>query len=388
MKNKWVVLFAGIIIQTVLGGIYAWSTFVPELVEKYALTKAQCGFIFGLKIGVFTLAMILAGWVFTKRGPRFTAIIGSLLYMSGFFLAFLSKGNYIYLLLSFGIVTGSGIGFGYVCPLATGMKWFPEKKGLITGISVAGFGGGAVLFSYFAQHFFSQGLDVLELFRYISLGFGTLILIASMFLSEPDFEQDKVGEPVSMSAVYTAPFIISFLCIFAGTFSGLLVIGNLVPMVVKAGLSAEHTAMAISVFALGNAIGRVFWGFAFDRLSFKSIPISLFCSALFLLIFIFPVPSWALLIGAGLLGFGFGSNFVIYAATISRFFGTNSFSRIYPLCFLGYGIAGLTGPGVGGAIFDKFSSYSYAIYLSIGITMIAFIISGLGLKVFKNKKKE
>jgi OFA family oxalate/formate antiporter-like MFS transporter len=386
MKNRWVVLSAGIVIQTILGGIYAWSTFVPALTSVYKFTKGQCGFIFGLTIAVFTLAMTLAGWVLNKKGPAFTAFTGSVLYMTGYFLASYGQGDYFYLLIGLGVLAGAGIGFGYVCPLSTGMKWFPEKKGFITGIAVAGFGFGAVLFSSLGEYLLLSGLDVLEIFRLIALVFGTLLMVSSLLLKNPDSKEQTLAQPVSMGLVFTLPFAVLFIGIFAGTFSGLLVIGNLTPIVVNAGLTEKTAALAVAIFAAGNALGRIFWGFAFDRISFKSIPASLAFSSVFLLIFIFPVPLWAVYAAAGLLGFGFGANFVIYAASCSKKFGIRAFSRLYPVCFLGYGIAGLTGPGTGGMIADVSGSYINAIYISTAITVTAFFISLLGLKYFDENK--
>ncbi|HMA62058.1 MAG TPA: MFS transporter, partial [bacterium] len=166
MKNKWVNLIAGIIIQTILGGIYAWSIFVPHLINNYGLSKGQCGTIFGVSIAVFTLAMTLAGRILSRRGPRFTASIGAVLFLVGYLIASFSGGSFIILLVGIGLFAGSGIGFGYVCPLSVGMQWFPKHKGFITGVAVAGFGGGAIILSSVASHFLNAGMNVLIFFRW------------------------------------------------------------------------------------------------------------------------------------------------------------------------------------------------------------------------------
>lgn len=150
--KKWLVLGAGVVLQAVLGGIYAWSAFVPPLYEQAGLSKGQCGSIFGLAIATFAIAMIPAGKFLQRFGPRLTAAIGSILFGVGYLLASYSNGSFVGLLLSYGLVVGVGIGFGYVCPLTTGMKWFPDNKGLVTGVAVAGFGGGAIILSSVAEH--------------------------------------------------------------------------------------------------------------------------------------------------------------------------------------------------------------------------------------------
>jgi len=388
MQNKWVNLFAGIIIQTILGGIYAWSIFVPHLTNNYGISKGQSGTIFGVCIAVFTLAMIWAGRIFDRKGPRFTASIGGVLFLLGYLIASFSGGSFLVIMIGIGVFSGAGIGFGYVCPLSVGMKWFPERKGLITGVAVAGFGGGAILLSTLGSHFMGSGMDVLIFFRWISIIAGALLLIASSVLAVPssvdEDDTEKIG--ADKSTLLSSPFLLNVLGIFVGTFAGLLVVGNLSPMTINVGFSEEMAAQAVSVFAIGNAIGRVSWGHFFDKIDFKTIPLSLGGFAIFLLLLhllsSFGIPY---LILTGFLGFSFGGNFVIYASSISRYFGTDSFPHLYPICFLGYGLAGIIGPGTGGFIADTTGSYTIALYISIIMLATAAVITGFGLKVFDEK---
>lgn len=116
MKNRWISLTAGVMIQIILGGIYAWSTLIVHLGETYGITKGQGGFIFGLCITTFTITMVFAGRFLVAHGPQLTAGIGSVLFSGGYLIASFSGGSYALLLLGLGVVTGAGIGFGYVCP--------------------------------------------------------------------------------------------------------------------------------------------------------------------------------------------------------------------------------------------------------------------------------
>jgi len=380
--NRWVILFAGIIIQTILGGIYAWSTFTPWLVDQYALSKGQSGLIFGLTIGFFTVAMILAGRILSRKGPRLTAGIGAVLFMSGYLLSSVSNGSFIIMLISLGLITGAGIGFGYVCPLSVGMKWFPNKKGLVTGIAVAGFGGGAVLLSSVAEYFLHNGIDVLFFFRFYGIIAGIILFIAAMFLDTPEKKAQAVRAN-SYSSILTAPFALIALGLFSGTFAGLLIIGNLSPLVLDAGFTEAIAVLSISIFAIGNALGRMTWGHTFDYLGYKSIPLSLASFAVFSIFLLLPLAHWLFLIIVGLLGFGFGSNFVVYASAVSDYFGVDSFPEIYPVSFLAYGIAGIIGPGIGGFLADTTGSYTVALYISIAIVLIAAALTAFNLKVFK-----
>ncbi|NCC53017.1 MAG: MFS transporter [Spartobacteria bacterium] len=383
MNNRWIVLATGCLIQTVLGGIYAWSTFVPYLVDDYGLGAGRCGFIFGLTILTFSSAMIVAGRVMIKKGPRFTALIAGGLFMCGYLLASMSSGSFIWLLASIGIITGGGIGFGYVCPLSVGMKWFPNRKGLVTGVAVAGFGAGAILLSSIAEYFLVHGMDVLVFFRWYGLGAGVILIVAALFLSEPPLVS-SVG--VAGHGLFTAfgwPFFICVVGLFAGTFAGLLIIGNLAPLVLRAGLTEGQAALSVSIFAIGNGLGRIIWGKLFDHWYYKCIPLSLGGLAVAAALLL-TSHHGLMMLTVSLIGFCFGANFVIYASTISRYFGTASFPRLYPVCFMAYGIAGVIGPGLGGYLADATGTYHTSIYICMALVIVVGILSAVKLKVFSH----
>lgn len=326
--------------------------------------------IFGLTFLTFTSAMILAGRVLSQKGPRYTAMIATILFAAGYLLASMSGGSFVILLLSLGCVAGCGIGFGYVCPLSAAMKWFPDNKGLVTGVAVAGFGAGAIVLSCIANFFLLRGMDILVFFRWFSACSGLLLFTAALQLCDPPGTRYVASEAVDRSVFLTWPFLLCAIGIFAGTFAGLLVVGNLAPIVLKTGLSQAQAAFAVSLFAIGNGAGRIIWGKLFDLLHYSCIPWSLASFVLPAALLLLPLPTWLLLLSVVLTGFSFGANFVIYAAAITRFFGTSLFPHLYPVCFMAYGFAGLLGPGIGGAIADKTGTYHSAIVICI--TLIVF----------------
>ncbi len=384
MKNRWVVLSAGTLIQSVLGGIYAWSTLASRLEADYALSKGQSGFIFGMMIAVFTLVMIAAGYVLTRKGPRFTAVIGALLFMAGYILASFSKGSFPLLVLSLGCIVGAGIGFSYVCPLSAGIKWFPQQKGLVTGITVAGFGGGAVLLSFVAGHFLNAGMDVLGFLRWFGVLSGITLLIGSCFLEDPVQTRER-SPGCGFAAIWTVPFCVIVLCMFSGTFAGLLIIGNLVPLLMRDGMLEMQAGLAVALFSVGNALGRIAWGHVFDHIGYRSILLSLVFLAFSCMLLLIPCPIWALYYIVALLGFGFGSNFVVYAAAVSELYGSNSFAKLYPLCFLAYGMAGILGPGFGGYLHGFTDSYQSGLYISIGLLCFSAFIAALHFRNFDRR---
>lgn len=398
--KRWIVLSAGILIQVILGGLYAWSLFSPQLLDKHQISPGQSGLIFGLIIGVFSLVTIPGGWMLKRYGARATATLGAVLYSLGYIIAHFSGGNFFLLLLGISIVGGAGTGLGYVCPLSVGMQWFPNHKGLITGVSVAGFGAGAILLSEIAGRFLASGTPVLDIFLGIAIIPGAFYFIAASVMSSPMSHTPAVtGYSVSfaqslkssLALIGNRVFLLHTLGIFAGTFSGLLVIGNLVPLALSSSFTMETATLGVSLFAVGNALGRIAWGYISDRYGYLSIPMSLIFFAL-LLLFLPQISHFILFYKTTfLLGFGFGANFVVYASSLSRHFGTEVFPQIYPLVFfLGNGIAGITGPFAGGMLADWSDSFHVPVYMSalMGISATVFLLPQLRKVASRERRLE
>jgi OFA family oxalate/formate antiporter-like MFS transporter len=378
--KKWLVLCAGIIFQTILGGIYAWSSFVPVLIKNHGFSSGQCGLVFGIMIAVFSVSTIPAGYFLNKFGPRLTALSGSILFSSGYILASFAGNSYSLLVTSLGFITGIGVGLGYVCPMSTGMKWFPQNRGLITGVAVAGFGGGAILLNYLVEHFvYTVNLDIEEVFRIIGIYLGLAAIISSLLLSEPYSIKENTKEKKKDSLkkhIFSKDFLILSSGMFAGTFSGLLLIGNLKPVMLDFGMSEFLATSSISIFALGNITGRILWGKLHDRFkSSKTIRLSLTSILLSFVLLSVKLPYLITLFIIFLAGAGFGGCFVVYASSVVERFGIKLFSRVYPICFMFYGLAALTGPSFAGYIRDITGSYQTGIYFSVIIILISLFIS-------------
>ncbi|MEW6236596.1 MAG: MFS transporter [Candidatus Omnitrophota bacterium] len=377
--RRYLVLIASIIIQAGLGGIYAWSAFAAPLHEHFGLSMARIQAVFGVCIAAFTLMMIFAGRLQDRFGPRWISALGGLLFGGGYFAASFSGGRFVPLFLGCGVIAGAGIGFAYVCPIASCIRWFPERKGMAAGFAVAGFGGGAIVLSYIADILFARGWEVLSIFRWIGIVDGALIVIASMLLSIPKKSSTIMQTDIPYYLLLRHPKIwMLSLGLFAGTFSGLMTVSNLKLIGLAGGVSQSLAALSISSFAIGNASGRIIWGLIADRIKEKSIPLLLGLLSIFMFSMI-PLShfGWPFVILASLIGFGFGGNFVIYAAAAANRFGENSVGRIYPLVFLSYGLSGPLGPTTGGWIYDATASYAYALLIAsllAGGAAVAFAV--------------
>lgn len=362
MVKRYLVLAVSISILLCIGGIYAWSVFVPPLRADYGLSASQAQLIFGATIASFTISMILAGRWQERAGPRPVAALGGLLFGGGYLLGSLSRGGFLPLLLGLGIIAGIGVGFVYVCPLTTCLRWFPERKGLVTGLTVAGFGLGAVVQSAIVEFFFTRAMDVLTVFARLGGVYGAVIIGGAFLLFLPGHPAGQTPRPLPLRVLLSERSFWTLLAgMFAGTFAGLLVIGNLKPIGLEAGVGTYVATVAISLLAVGNALGRISWGWLFDRFGWKTIPASLFLLGLAVLSLLRVGLGWLFPLAVVLIGFGFGACFVLYAAQTAAVYGPEGVGRIYPLIFLAYGFSGILGPFIGGWFFDLYRSYKGAI---------------------------
>ncbi len=361
------VLPAAVLIQMCLGGVYAWSAFVPSLRTDYGLAASQTQFIFGLTFGTFTVSMLLAGRVLPTWGPRWVGVLGGLLFACGQLASSASGGHVLGLVLGYGLVGGAGIGFGYVAALTAGIQWYPKHKGLVTGITVAGFGMGSAIITILTTAWLKGGWTVLEMFRTIGCAYGVVVCFSALLLFRPPVSQARPGAILILGRqLFKDPvFRVLGLGMFCGTFAGLLVVGILKPIGMANGLSPEAASAAIGALAVGNAAGRIAWGWISDRIGYPAIPGSLLFLGLALGALI-PAGSApiAFMAAVVLVGFGFGACFVLYAAHVAARYGVNDVGRIYPLLFLTYGLAGLGGPLLGGLLHDWTGSYLAPIVVS------------------------
>lgn len=380
-------LAASFIIMLCLGSVYAWSVFVLELKSDYGFTTTQTQLIFGTLIATFTLTMILAGRLERKYKPQVLSILAALFFSSGYLIAGLSKGNIFIVFLGIGVLTGIGTGFGYLVSITNPVKWFPDKKGLVTGISAAGFGLGAVVLTWLTRMFFESGTDVLEIFKLIGISYGVVILFFSFFIKEPLLPPtERLINDRSFFA--DAQIYKLFAGIFCGTFAGLLVIGNLKPLGAMYGINNDTLLLGIAVFSAANFAGRLIWGWLSDYLSGK---ISIFLALSLLGIFVFligyiPLTAVSYLLFSAAIGFSFGANFVLFAKETAHLFGINNMGYIYPYIFLGYGLAGILGPFTGGLIFDLSGNYSYGAYVAAILSITGAFILLFPVSSIKNPR--
>ena len=417
VMNRWIVVVGGILIQLCLGAIYAWSAFTKKL-EEGGFTKTQTQIIFSVGLLTFAVVMALvAGRWQRKIGPRRVAMTGGLVLGVGYLLAGFSGVNFWGIMIGVGLLGGAGIGLGYVCPIAALIKWFPDKKGLITGLAVAGFGFGALIWVKLTGGFkfgpvdltpgwkglYGMGWGVCEVFKLYGVLFAVLVVLGSLVLVNPPDGWKPAGWSPAVSGtavsgtlalteremVRTKQFWILFLTFAAGGMAGLMVIGIIslfgVDSLTAKGVAKEQalviTGTAMGLFyALMNGIGRIVWGAASDKLGRKnSIVLMSLAQGVMMIVFYFLGGSEAgLYAAAAIIGFNFGGNFALFPAATADYFGNKNIGINYPWVFMAYGVGGVVGPILGGYMGDH-KIWMWA-FIPAGIACLIGAVLSMGLR--------
>ena len=424
VMNRWLVVVGGILIQLCLGAIYAWSAFTKKLTaEPFDFSKTQTQIIFSVGLLMFAVVMaLIAGKWQKKAGPRKVALTGGIVLGLGYIIAGLSGTSFAGILLGVGVLGGAGIGLAYVCPIAALVKWFPDKKGMITGLAVAGFGFGALLWIMLTGGFkfgewvnltpgwdglYGMGWSVNNVFMLYGVLFAVLVGVGSLVMVNPPegwlpagWTPPTTGVASAGGAdcsvgemVKTPQYWILFLTFTMGALAGLMVIGIIklfgVDALTGAGI-AEAKATAVTNTAMGlfyallNGLGRIVWGTVSDKLGRKkSIVLMSLLQGIMMIVFYFIGSNeWGLYIGAAIIGFNFGGNFALFPAATADFFGNKNVGVNYPYVFLAYGLGGVVGPILGGAMGDA-KIWMWA-FIPAGVACLAASALCTSLKPLKN----
>ncbi len=358
---------ASFVIMLCIGGVYAWSIVAAELIDKFKFTVSESQLIFGTLIAVFPMTMIIIGRFIGRMRFRDLGYIAGILFFMGYYLAGKSQGNFIIILLGIGVLAGIATGTGYWLSLTMAVMSFPSRKGLVTGIVIAGFGLGAVLMSEVFEIMLKNGISILRIFELIGISYGLgIILFSSLIFYRKQTNPDVQNTVKTRVFIRSALFIKLILGIFMGTFAGLFVIGSLKMIGAQIGIDNHYLNLAVAVFAMSNFLGRLFWGYISD---YTGANLGIFLSLLTQAIAIYALTimdmnNVTFLINSALIGMAFGGNFVLFARETSQTFGMENIGSVYPFVFLGYAIAGISSPMIGGLIYDFTGTFLYSIVIA------------------------
>jgi len=389
IRNRWIVVVGAILIQLALGTIYSWGPLTIFISPYVHEIEEVTVYIFGVGLLSFAVTMIFAGQLQQKYGPRNIAILGGVLMGGGVILSSFMT-TFLGLLITYGIIFGMGIGFGYVCPIAAAGKWFPDKKGFINGIAVAGFGAGAFVFNFVIKALAS---NIPLMFIILGLIYLVLVIGGAMMLSNPPEGWIPEGwtppAPSEVSGfsglefnrgqtVKLPQFWMLWTAFALSALSGLMIIGSYSAFI-KQYLLVDFVLIG-SLAALFNGLGRIIWGKLADIITYKKAMLVMFLTQAILLFIYFTTnfnEVYFLILTCAIF-FCFGGNFSLFPTATSDLFGSKNLGPNYGIVFTAYGIAGFIG-AVGVNLFvTVFGSYLLLFIvmgiMSLGSTALVYLI--------------
>jgi OFA family oxalate/formate antiporter-like MFS transporter len=384
-RNRWGIAFAGVLLQMALGAVYAWSVFRVPLARQFHWTISQVTLTFTIAIMVLGFASFFGGLWLKRVGPRVVALTGGALYGIGVFLASFSNHGLWWLYLSYGVIGGIGLGFGYIVPVAVLLKWFPDRRGLMTGVAVGGFGAGALVTAPIATRLI-QSVGVLRTFAYLGIAFLIVSVVSGYFMQNPPDSwlpegwTGKVNQPGSANspsftlaqALRTWQWWALWLLLFLNTSAGISIISQEAPMFQEFGrITALVAGGMVGIVSIGNALGRVFCAWASDALSRKITFAVMFLLQIGLFWLLPSLHSvTALTVVAFIILMCYGGGFGTMPAFAADFFGSGNVGSIYGLMLTAWGFASAFGPLLIAHMRQTSGTYSSGLHV-IAIVMAA-----------------
>jgi OFA family oxalate/formate antiporter-like MFS transporter len=381
--NRWWPVVGGVTLNMALGTFYAMSVFMLPLEKEFNWTRAQTSWVTTIGITLLAAWFVVAGFIQDRRGPKLVAAIGGSLFSAGFLLASFTQSLTTFYLTA-GVIAGTGSGFGYVVPTAVGAKWFPDKRGLVVGLMVGGYGAGSGVFGPIASSLIER-VGWRSTFQILALLFFVMTLVATWLLRNPPAGYRPAGwNPTQAKAVSragadiearemvrTQTFWALWIAYCLGTTAGTMVISQLVPFARAAGHSASVAAFALTVGAIGSASGRVLSGWLSDHLgrlnTIRTLLVASACAMPALFLLRENVVTFYALLGA--VYYCYGTQLSVYASTSADFYGTKNVGFNYGLLLLAWGAAGILGPFLGGRVFVATGEYRWAFFIGAAMSV-------------------
>jgi MFS transporter, OFA family, oxalate/formate antiporter len=383
-SKRWGIAAAGFLMQMALGAIYAWSVFRTPLTEKFHWNISQVTLTFTICILVTGVAAFFGGIWLNKSGPRIVALTGGFLYGLGVFLASFSADRLWWLYISYGLIGGLGLGFGYIVPVAVLVKWFPDRRGLITGIAVGGFGAGALITAPAATRLI-QSVGVLQTFAYLGIAYLVITMATGFFMQNPPVgwlpegwkpsatqaSQRATVDYTLGAALATWQWWALWILLFLNVCAGISLISQEAPIFRElAKVSAIDAGVMVGIVSIGNAVGRVFWAATSDAITRRWT---------FAIMFLFQVGLFLALPGihtasvltavSFVILMCYGGGFGTMPAFTADYFGSKNVGPIYGLMLTAWGAGSALGPLLIAHLRQQSGSYA------TGLRIIAIIMA-------------
>jgi OFA family oxalate/formate antiporter-like MFS transporter len=387
--NRWGIAAAGFLMQMALGAVYAWSVFRIPLARQFHWSIEEVTFTFTVSIFVLGVACFFGGLWLNRKGPRVVALTGGFLYGLGVFLACFSANKLWWLYLSYGVIGGIGVGFAYIVPIAVLVKWFPDRRGLITGIAVGGFGAGALVTAPVATRLI-QSVGVLHTFAYLGIAYLVVTMGAGYFMQNPSAGWKPEGWVPSVTqttqraahdftlggALKTWQWWALWLLLFLNTSAGISIISQESPMFQEIGRASVIVAAGmVGIASIGNALGRIFWAWVSDAITRRWTFVTMFLLqvGLFWMLPGFSSATILTVLSFVILMF-YGGGFGTMPAFAADYFGSKNVGPIYGLMLTAWGSASAFGPLLIAQMRQSSGSYTSGLHVIAGIMAVSTLL--------------
>jgi len=387
--NRWVIAIAGIVMQVALGAVYAWSVFRDPLVAAYGWTIPQVTLTFTIAILTLGFSAFVGGLWMARVGPRIVAMTAGILYGLGVMGASFSGGQLPVLYLTYGLVGGIGLGLGYIVPVATLVKWFPDRRGFITGLAVAGFGAGALVTAPVATRLI-QTVGVSQTFLVLGAFYLIMVVAASFFMRNPPANyrpagwaptpavaRNRAGGQYTLGeALRTWQWYALWLVLFLNVNAGISILSQAAPMAVEiTGVTAIVAAGMVSILSIANGSGRFLWAWLSDAVGRKWVFLAMFliqAVAFFLLprtvaFGVFTAIAFVILLC-------YGGGFGTMPAFAADYFGAQNVGSIYGLMLTAWGLGSVPGPLIMANIRETTGTYTTALYMLSALMLVSAVV--------------
>ena len=391
LPNRWGIAGAAIIMQICLGAVYAWSVFVKPLVALEHWTLTQVSLSFTINVFFIGLGTVIGGLWMDSAGPRKVATVGGIIYGLGYALSSYAAAHQSLplLYLCYGVLAGTGGGMGYICPVATVAKWFPDKRGVMTGLAVTGYGAGALLMGPIAaREIVSAGVP--RTFLFFGVAYLVGVVATAQFYANPPAGWKPAGW-VPTTAVakaagtydYTVKeasatwqmwtlWLLLFLCVSAG----IMIISQESPIAQQqAHMTPVAAGTMVGLLGIFNAFGRFFWAWVSDYVGRARV--------YFLLYLIFAVIYFVLprinsetslyIALAGIL-LCYGGAFGVMPSFTADYFGAKYMGGIYGWILLAWGVGGVVSPLMIAHLRQSTGQYITAFHIILGVMLVSLVL--------------
>jgi OFA family oxalate/formate antiporter-like MFS transporter len=393
--NRWLIAMAGIVMQLCLGTLYGWSIFAKPLMAAHGWSNPQVTLVFTIAVGIIGLSAAVGGYILDTKGAKLVATIGGVLFGLGIIITGLGDqiGSLLTIYLGYGVVAGIGLGFAYITPIATLVKWFPDKRGLITGLAVMGFGLGALFMTVFSPGMIASMGTAMTFYI-----FGAIFLVGVIGGAQMMIEPPAGYSPEGWTAPVKAPgtssgmtlgeafqskyFYLLWAMLFVNVTAGMAVVSQAAPMAqellpatMSAAEKAKQAGLILGLFAIVNGLGRLFWASLSDKIGRRTVFMIMFASQAVVFYLLTTVTSITMFIVlASYIYLCLGGGFATMPAYAADVYGTKFVGRIYGWKLTAWSAAGVVGPMLFAKLRQSSGNYEQAFLITAVALAVALIL--------------